>query len=60
MKGIRRKRELCKLCKHREICAYKKQMEELEAELIDKGKLLENRFFDIRADCDYYEQGEDG
>lgn len=46
----------CEKCGHKEVCSHKKQMENLNAELSDKMKLMENKNFRLELHCNFFTQ----
>lgn len=55
----RRGKESCSTCHHATICRLKEQRAKVEKELADMASLMENKNFDLRAECDYYEREND-
>ena len=59
MNITRRGKESCSTCHHATICRMKEQRAKVEKELADMASLMENKNFDIRSECDYYEREND-
>jgi len=47
--------KICKDCKHKEICKYRKDCEQLQMKMMNEQKLLENQAFCIEIDCKYFD-----
>lgn len=59
MNITRRGKESCSTCHHATICRLKLQRAKVDKELADMASLMENKNFDLRAECDYYEREND-
>lgn len=56
MNITRRGKESCSTCHHATICRLKEQRAKVEKELANIASLPENKDFDLRVECDFYER----
>lgn len=47
--------KICKDCKHREICKYRKYCEQLQTKMMNEQRLIENQSFTIEVNCKYFD-----